>query len=137
MPLEGFQFNDTIVGCTDAQDTRNGSYNPFRVSELPRDPRTPRAATDAIRSSSTIACGNWPVCRWSSRCAAAIPIIPQSREARALPGPVVNLFVPPAYHFTFGMRMKMGKVAGIREDSSAAPRRRAKGRRTHQGRHDG
>ena len=35
-------------------------------------------------------------------------------------GPIVNLFVPPAYHFTFGMRMKMGKVAGVRDDSPAA-----------------
>src|SRR5262249_53999953 len=35
-------------------------------------------------------------------------------------GPTVNLFVPPAYHVTFGMRMKMGKVAGVRERSAAA-----------------
>ena len=72
-----------------------------------------------IRLSSTIACGDWPVCPWSSRCAAAIRITNRAEEQTA-DGPVVNLFVPPAYHFTFGMRMKMGKVAAIRENSAAA-----------------
>jgi regulator of sigma E protease len=31
----------------------------------------------------------------------------------------VNIFVPPAYHWTLGLRMKMGKVAAIRKKSPA------------------
>ncbi len=117
-PREGFQFNDTIVGCTKEQTDHGAGYNPFLVEELPRDPRhasgdrrDPFAFHDRLRRL------------------AGLPMIvqvrrgdPENTSLREEPasGPVVNLFVPPAYHVTFGMRMKMGKVAGIREGSPAA-----------------
>jgi membrane-associated protease RseP (regulator of RpoE activity) len=116
VPLDGFQWNDAIIGCTEAQDTP--SYNPFRISELPRDlrhssgdPRDPFVFRNRLRQL------------------AGMPIVVQVRrgdpnntslQQPPADGDLVNLFVPPAYHFTFGMRMKMGKVAAIREGSSAA-----------------
>ncbi len=109
MPLEGFQFNDTIVGCTEAQDTRNDSYNPFQVSELPRDPRHESGdRRDPF------------VFQARQRQLAGLPMVVQVRRGdpnssslhdTSSTGEVVNLFVPPAFHVTFGMRMKMGKVA--------------------------
>jgi membrane-associated protease RseP (regulator of RpoE activity) len=118
VPLEGFQFNDTIIGCTKEQTNHGAGYDPFLVEELPRDPRhvsgerrDPFAFHDRLRRL------------------AGLPMIVQVRRGdpnntslRGEPasGPVVNLFVPPAYHVTFGMRMKMGKVAGVREKSPAA-----------------
>jgi membrane-associated protease RseP (regulator of RpoE activity) len=118
VPLEGFQFNDTILGCTGATDTRKGSYNPFLVSELPSDPRNPEGdRRDPF------------VFQYRLRQLAGLPMVVQVRRGdannssprdRSVQGPVVNLFVPPAFHVTFGLRMKMGKVAAIREDSPAA-----------------
>jgi membrane-associated protease RseP (regulator of RpoE activity) len=118
VPLEGFQFNDTIIGCTDAQDTKKGSYNPFRVSELPSDPRHPEGDhRDPF------------IFLYRLRQLAGLPMVVQVRRGDAnssslrdlsTTGPTVNLYVPPAFHVTFGMRMKMGKVAALREDSPAA-----------------
>jgi regulator of sigma E protease len=116
VPLEGFQWSDAIIGCTEVQDSR--SYNPFRVRELPRDPR----------HKSDDQCDPF-VFHKRLRQLAGKPMVIQVRRGDpdntayredTANGPVVNLFVPPAYHFTFGMRMKMGKVAAIRESSPAA-----------------
>ncbi|MGH7222188.1 MAG: site-2 protease family protein, partial [Gemmataceae bacterium] len=116
--LEGFQWNDSIVGCTEVQMVREGSYDPFRIRELPRDPRHPNGDQR-----------NPFIFRARLRQLAGLPIViqvrrgdPNNTSLRQNPstGPIVNLFVPPAYHFTFGMRMKMGKVAGVREDSPAS-----------------
>jgi RIP metalloprotease RseP len=131
VPLEGFQWNDTIVGCTEVQDA--ASYNPFRVSELPRDPRHPQRDAAATGPQDTVLTGGDKrdpfVFHKRLRQLIDKPIVirvrrgdPNNTSLREPPvdGPPVNLFVPPAYHFTFGMRMKMGKVAGVREGSSAA-----------------
>jgi membrane-associated protease RseP (regulator of RpoE activity) len=116
VPLEGFQWNDTIVGCTEMQDLR--SYNPFRVGELPRDPR----------HETGDKCDPF-VFHKRLRQLIEMPIVVQVRRGDPnqtslreppTPGALVNLFVPPAYHYTFGVRMKMGKVAGIRDGSPAA-----------------
>jgi membrane-associated protease RseP (regulator of RpoE activity) len=124
VPLEGFQWNDTILGCTEAQDA--GSYNPFRVRELPRDPRHDRR--DAGPTSSGDQRDPF-VFHNRLRQLRGIPIVVQVRRGDPNitslreplgDGPIVNLFVPPAYFHTFGMRMKMGKVAGVRDGSSAA-----------------
>ncbi|HTU21719.1 MAG TPA: site-2 protease family protein, partial [Gemmataceae bacterium] len=118
VPLEGFQWNDTIVGCTDVQTVSEDAYNPFVVSELPRDPRHP----DGKQSDPF-------VFRDRLRQLEGKPIVIQVRRGdpnntslreNPVTKEIVNLFVPPAYHFTFGMRMKMGKVAGVRENSPAA-----------------
>jgi membrane-associated protease RseP (regulator of RpoE activity) len=116
VPLDGFQWNDSIIGCTEVQDPR--SYNPFRVRELPRDPRHRSGdKRDPFVFHSRL------------RRLIDLPIViqvrrgdPNNSSLREPPvnGDVVSLFVPPAYHFTLGLRMKMGKVAGVREGSSAA-----------------
>jgi regulator of sigma E protease len=118
VPLEGFQWDDAIVGTTEVpKDVREDAYNPFKVSELPPDPR--HAGGDQRDPF---------VFRNRLRQLVGKPIIiqvrrgdPQSPSPEHYPaGPTVNLFVPPAYHFTFGLRMKMGQVAGVRDDSPAA-----------------
>ncbi len=121
--LEGFQWNDAIIGCTDVQDS--GSYDPFRVSELPRDSRHQSGdQRDPFVFHKRL------------RQLAGRPMVIQVRRGdpnntsyfeNTASGEVVNLFVPPAYHSTFGMRMKMGKVAAVREGSSAALARLKKG----------
>ena len=116
VPLDGFQWNDVIIGCTDVQDPR--SYHPFRVKELPRDPRHKSGdQRDPFVFHARL------------RQLIDLPIVVQVRRGdpsnsslheTPANGEIINLFVPPAYHFTFGMRMKMGKVAAIREGSAAA-----------------
>ncbi len=115
VPLEGFQFNDTIVGSTAVQNTRNGAYNPFLVSDLPRDPRHPTGdrRDPFIFHARMNALAGLPAVLRVRR---GDPNNNSPREDGP-PGPTVDLFVPPAFHATFGMRMKMGKVAGIRNDS--------------------
>jgi RIP metalloprotease RseP len=124
VPLEGFHWNDAILGCTEVQDAR--SYNPFRIRELPRDPRHDRRDADPTDGGEQ---RDPFVFHHRLRQLAAMPIVVQVRRGdpnntslRQPPanGELVNLFLPPAYHFTFGMRMKMGKVAAVREGSSAA-----------------
>ncbi|HEY7427614.1 MAG TPA: site-2 protease family protein, partial [Gemmataceae bacterium] len=121
VPLEGFQFNDTIIGCTKDQTDHGDGYNPFLVEELPHDPR--HDSGDSHRDPF--------VFHDRLRRLAGLPMVIQVRrgdpnntslreEPSSGPMPIVNLFVPPAYHVTFGMRMKMGKVAGVRENSPAA-----------------
>jgi membrane-associated protease RseP (regulator of RpoE activity) len=110
VPVEGFQFDDTIVGCTRAQDPRSKSYNPFLVSELPRDPRH----KEGDRRDPFI---------FHARLKelAGVPMVVEVLRKEATAGSErVNLFVPSAYHLSFGMRMKMGKVAALREDSPAS-----------------
>jgi len=118
VPLEGFQFNDTIVGCTKEPKDHGDRYDPFMVSELPRDPRHANGdRRDPFVFHNRL------------RQLAGLPMViqvrrgdPSSTSLRnlAVSEEVVNLFVPPAFHVTFGLRMKMGKVAGLREESSAA-----------------
>jgi len=123
--VEGFQWNDAIIGCTEVQHA--GSYNPFRVSDLPRDPRHQQDA-DTTDQPTDDRRDPFVFHKHLGRLA-GLPIVIQVRRGdpnntsmreNTASGPPVNLFVPPAYHYTFGMRMKMGKVAAVREDSSAA-----------------
>src|SRR5262249_37077409 len=49
------------------------------------------------------------------------PVTMEVRRAGASPGtPSVKIEVPPAYHFTLGMRMRMGQITAVRPGSSAA-----------------
>jgi membrane-associated protease RseP (regulator of RpoE activity) len=115
VPVEGFQFNDTIVGCTKLQQERGDGYNPFLVEALPRDPRH-----EGGDHRDPFAFRN------RERLLAGLPMVVQVRRGdpnntslrnEPASGEVVNLYVPPAFHMTFGMRMKMGKVADLRENS--------------------
>ena len=117
VPLEGFQFNDTILGCTTPQQERGNGYNPFLVEALPPDPRH-----EGGDHRDPFAFRN------RERLLAGLPMVVQVRRGdpnntslrdEPVSGDIVNLYVPPAFHVTFGMRMKMGKVAGLRENSPA------------------
>jgi membrane-associated protease RseP (regulator of RpoE activity) len=125
VPLEGFRFNDTIIGCTKPQQERGDSCNPFLVEALPHDPRH-----EGGDHRDPFAFRN------RQRLLAGLPMVVQVRRGdpnntslrdEPASGEVVNLFVPPAFHVTFGMRMKMGKVAGLRENSPAVRVRLQKG----------
>jgi membrane-associated protease RseP (regulator of RpoE activity) len=111
VPVEGFQFGDRIVGMTDPALALAGKeYDPFVVSLLPPNPRDPEHDERdpfAFRERLQELAGK--------------PIIIQVRRYRAkTDSPLVNLFVPPAFHHVLGARMKIGEVAAVREDSPAA-----------------
>jgi regulator of sigma E protease len=108
VPQTGFLYGDKIVGMTRRQDIRQG-YDPFQVDLLPEDPRNPGGGyADPFeylhRMQQFI----------------GLPVIVRVQREDAPAGETVDLFVPPAYHYTFGTRMKMGVVAAVREDSAAA-----------------
>ena len=116
VPAVGFDFNDLIVGTTDPATPDQ----PFNVALLPLDPsRHPLnkkiADPFAFRERQVLLAG--------------LPMVVQVYRGarRVLPGteetddsPPVNILVPAAYHKTLGLRMKMGKIAAIREESPAA-----------------
>ncbi len=110
VPLEGFTWGDRIVGTSKPPHEAGAAYNPFEVEELPRDPRhrdedrhDPFAFHKRLRQLL------------------GLPMVIQVRREGASPGsPPVDLFVPPSYHWTFGMHMKMGEIAALRDGSPAA-----------------
>jgi regulator of sigma E protease len=108
LPTEGFRYDDTIVGCTDWPQKHES--NPFLVTDLPPDPRNlgDDHRDPVVFHDRLVRLAGQPM---------VIAVHRHHAPAGAAP---VHLFVPPAYHVTFGMRMKMGKVAALREDSPAA-----------------
>jgi membrane-associated protease RseP (regulator of RpoE activity) len=107
----GFRYGDRIVGTSDADLTRNHPYNPYRVEALPDDPRNPEPGHP-----------DFFVFTERMERLAGKPVVLQIRrqDAPADDAPVPVL-VPVSYHRTIqGMRMKMGKVKGVRDDSPAA-----------------
>jgi regulator of sigma E protease len=99
----GFDFGDVIIGTTDPATPDE----PFNVTALPPDPNQEpkKQAGDpfAFHKRMDLLTGK-PV------------VIQVRREGTSAP---VDVFVPPGYHRTLGLRMKMGKVAALREDSPA------------------
>jgi membrane-associated protease RseP (regulator of RpoE activity) len=107
LPPGGFQFDDEIIGTTDASPS-NRPYDPYRLAELPvdkfRDPDGKMRDYFEYRKRMQILAGK--------------PVVLQVRrtgqEAPAL------VFMPPAYHYTVaGVRMGMGSITAIRDDSPA------------------
>lgn len=106
-PADGFQFGDAIVGTTDPTTPDQ----PFNVAPLPLDPsqEARRGIADPF------------VFRKRLADLAGKPMVIQVRREHASPrAQPVNLLVPPAFHVGFGMTMKMGKVAALRDESPAA-----------------
>lgn len=116
---EGFAYWDLIIGMTRDQAV-GGSYNPLDVDELPRDPRNPesgyRDPFEYYRRLDKFA--GMPVVIRVRRDLRPNADLDDPRAPED--GPTADLFVPAAFHWTFGMRMKMEQVAGVREGSSAA-----------------
>jgi regulator of sigma E protease len=105
IPPEGFAFEDIIVGTTDPEST-----NPFVVIALPEDPRNPGTDhPDPFEFHRRLV-------KLKGK-----PMVIQVQRANTPAGtPPVDLFVPPAYHYIFGLQMQMGEVAGVRDGSPAA-----------------
>src|SRR5262249_1778629 len=109
-PLEGFQWNDAIIGCTEVQDPR--SYDPFRVNELPLDPRHDRRDAGPTNGADRRDAGPTDdrrdpfVFHNRLRQLAGKPVVIQVRRGdpsntsfreNTATGPDRKLFVPPAY----------------------------------------
>jgi regulator of sigma E protease len=98
-----FELGDTIVATTDPD-------NPDKILALPRDPRDPQGKQ-----------GDYFEFRRRLKRLAGKPMVIQVRKkAVSLDESTdVNVNVPPAYHHTLGMRMRMGPIAAVREGSPA------------------
>lgn len=99
----GFQFGDVILATTNPATPGE----PFNLLALPADPNgdSRRNLPDpfVFRTRMTELAGK--------------PIVLQVRPEEG--GEPVNLLVPPAYHRRIGVRMKMGKVAALRQGENA------------------
>jgi regulator of sigma E protease len=96
-------FGDTVVGSTDPE-------HPDQVTTLPEDPRHPgskRGDFFAFNKRLRLLKGRFMVIRV------------RHDASRHHDKPEEDLLLPPAYHTTLGVRMRMGQVAGIREGSAA------------------
>ncbi len=102
----GFDFDDMIVGTTDPETPND----PWRIKELPLDPTDPSHKNHDYFAYLA-----------RMRDLAGKPVVIQVRRAHSEPGAELeNILVPPAFHLTIGARMKMGEVAGVRDNSPAA-----------------
>ncbi len=92
-----FAFDDQIVATTDPD-------HPDQLKELPPDPRNP---------------GHLDYFEYHRRLVrlAGRPIAVQVERGH---GEKVTLQVPPAYRFTLGLRMRMGQITAVRDNSPAA-----------------
>src|SRR5262249_22778575 len=97
-----FDFGDRIVGTTDPATPDR----PFHVVPLPPDPTQDpkRPAADPF------------IFRMRMRALAGKPAVIQVRRTD---GEEIMLLVPPAFHWTLGVRMRMGKIAAVRAGSPA------------------
>jgi regulator of sigma E protease len=109
IPAAGFDWDDSIVGMTDVGQDRT-RYDPFAVTDLPPD-----------ESNKEKKAHDYFAYRRRLRTLAGLPVVVQvRRKTEKGDGPVVNLLVPPEYHRSFGMRMRMGEVMAVRDDSPAS-----------------
>jgi regulator of sigma E protease len=103
LPPSGFDFEDVLVGTTDPATPDET----FRIKELPLDPNNPGGQNrDPFEFRRRL------------RLLAGLPMVVQVQRAGA--AEPVNILVPPAFTLTFGLHMKMGEVAAVRDDSPAA-----------------
>jgi membrane-associated protease RseP (regulator of RpoE activity) len=104
VPAAGFDFDDQIVGTTDP--ARPAEL--FTLKELPPDPITKEDdARDPFEFRDRL------------KQMAGLPMVIQVRRGPK-EAPPVSLLVPPAFHYSVGLQMKMGEVAAVRENSPAA-----------------
>jgi regulator of sigma E protease len=103
-----FAPGDQIVGTTDPD--QGEPYQPDRVKPLPPDPRR----TDLQQPDY------FEFRRRLKRLAGKPIVIQVHRKGTDRQETPVSIHVPPAYHYTFGLRMRMGQVVAVREDSPAA-----------------
>ncbi len=95
-----FAFNDTILGTTDPE-------NPTQVKPI-------WTGTEPMSDAHL----RYHEFRQRLDQLAGKDMVIRVRRAGAA-GEVVDIHVPPAYHYTLGLRMRMGQVAAVRKDSPA------------------
>jgi len=104
VPLAGFDFDDLIVATTDP----DRPDEPFAIKELPPDPNSKEEdARDPFEFRQRL-----------KQLAGKPMVIQVIRGPKG--SPPVNLLVPPAFHYSVGLQMKMGEVAAVRDKSPAA-----------------
>jgi regulator of sigma E protease len=116
VPVKGFDFGDRIVATTDP-DTPD---QPFKVKQLPPDPSNPKDdARDPFEFFKRM--------KQLAGKPAVVQVVRDKAKDGEPGGPeadknpeTVNILVPPAFHWTLGMTMKIGKVAAIRDGSPAS-----------------
>jgi membrane-associated protease RseP (regulator of RpoE activity) len=135
LPPVGFEFQDAVVGTTDpatpavvsASLVGSAVGTPFLSAGLvacrtmspddtlnvtPLEPAPPQLVGDSAHEDRD------PFdFRRRMRALAGKPVVLQVKRAGV--ADPINILVPPAYHRTPGLRMQMGKVAAIRNDSPA------------------
>jgi regulator of sigma E protease len=116
VPAEGFAFNDLIVGTTDP-----ASADPFEVKPLDLDPFPDPSAAKATAKDPEDAARNYFEYQERLKKLAGRPMLVQVRRKsdEGKSEKDVTLLVGPAYHYSFGMRMKFGKVSAVRTGSPA------------------
>jgi regulator of sigma E protease len=106
VPPHGFEFDDVVVGTTDPATPEET----FNVSALARAPAQ-------LVGETKFEVGDPFDLHQRMRVLAGKPaVLEVMRAGGSRP---VKILVPPAYHWTVPIRMKMGKVAAIRDDSPA------------------
>ncbi|HLJ97821.1 MAG TPA: site-2 protease family protein [Gemmataceae bacterium] len=96
-----FGFGDEIIATTDPD-------HPSEIKELPPNPFAPQLKDCHEFYQRLVQLEGKEM-------------VIQVRRAGAAPQtPPVNIRVPASYHFTFGMRMRMGQITAIRDGSMAA-----------------
>jgi regulator of sigma E protease len=107
-----FEFGDEIVGTTDPE-------NPAQVKPLPPDPRNPDSGlSDYFEFQRRM------------RLLAGKPVVIEVRRRGTKTNETpteVQIQVPPAYHSSFGLRMQIGHVTAVRNNSPVQARDLAKG----------
>ena len=106
VPAEGFDFEDAVFATTNPETPEE----PFNLKVL--DPAPPQLVGHTANEDRC----PFDLDRRMMQLAAR-PIVLQVK--RGPDSKLVTILVPPAYHKTVPLRMKMGKVAAIRDNSPA------------------
>jgi membrane-associated protease RseP (regulator of RpoE activity) len=102
----GFQWDDVIVGMTNPE--QGAAFDPFDVKALAVDRDNHQQQTYSYFEY------NRRLKQLEGK-----PLVIQVRRQGAGAKPV-DVFVPPEYHRSLGLRMRMGEVAAVRNNSPAA-----------------
>ncbi|HEX4592505.1 MAG TPA: site-2 protease family protein, partial [Gemmataceae bacterium] len=103
------QNGDRIVGATDPDQPAN-AYDPNHITPLPEDPRDPGSGRRDYFELS----------RRLTRLAGREIALQVRRERAKDDSPPEVVRVPPAFQTAYGLRLGMGPITAIRDDSPAA-----------------
>jgi hypothetical protein len=104
----GFQWDDVIVKTTKVK--QDGAYDPFAVEPLPPAKGNTQPGTHDY----------FEFRRRMKQLAGRPVVIQVRRKGEPDDARPTSIFVPPEYHRSLGVRMRMGEVAAVRNNSPAA-----------------